>query len=314
MSELVVASTTDAAEDIKRAAGARKLVNEPEPEKEEAEAEPELTAADKQATEARTEEQEEPEPSKKSNFQKRIDKLTRTIYDLKKQVAEQGKGAEEDREAAAEAEAEVEAAEEAKAAEKPKADQFENYEDFVEALADWKADQRIATTLAAQEQKKAQDLQDKAQQAVFDLYNERRDEAKQRYDDFDEVVGRDDLQIPQGVQLLAIEDEKGPDFAYFLGKHPAVAKELCELTPLMAVRKAGQIMDALAGPEPEEEEIVTPKRSSSGRFVAAPASRAPKPIIPVSGSSTKSSVPLDQLEFREYRKIRDQQEKNRYRR
>lgn len=45
-----------------------------------------------------------------------------------------------------------------------------------------------------------------------------------------------------------------------------------------------------------------------------PRSKAPAPIRPLSGSSTKSSVPMDELPYQEYRRLRDQQSKNRYKR
>jgi hypothetical protein len=48
-------------------------------------------------------------------------------------------------------------------------------------------------------------------------------------------------------------------------------------------------------------------------FQRRPVSKAPAPIRPIGGSSTKSSLPLDELPYQEYKREREKQAKARYR-
>jgi hypothetical protein len=94
--------------------------------------------------------------------------------------------------------------------------------------------------------------------------------------------------------LLALPG--GPEATVHLIKNPEARERLANLPDHVAVAAVADLAARL---------------SSSGKRVR---SNAPPPIRPVGGSSTKSSVPLDERPYSEYRKIRDQQEKNRYRR
>lgn len=291
MPEIVVASTTDEQRNIDAAAG---IIEEPKEvtEGEEPEIEPASEAADK--------------PESKSAVQKRIDKLTREKYEYKNKfetleqrlsALETGKPAQKQ---------EVAQPEVVEVAPKPTVDQFASYEEFTEALAEWKLDQKLAKLEAQKEEFKVKQTEQQKVQAVFDGYNKLVAEAMERYDDWDDVVGKA-TNIPEAVGLTIIEMENGPDVAYYLGKNPAVCKKLMSIGPLAAVAEIGKISAALMPTEDVEEDKETVR-------VPKVTTRAKEPIRPVSGSSTKSSVPLDELDYASFRRIRDKQEKEKYRR
>jgi len=296
MPEITVASTTDAQTAIDHAAGVTAEDEKPEvPEGEEPETKPDS-------------ESEEPEKPSKSAVQKRIDKLTREKHearaeaeDLKKKLLEAQRGGKPQPE-------EKPKTEEVKAAAKPKPDDFPTYEDFVEALADWKADQKLHKIEAEKAENAAKQAQKSAADAATDKWNAQIDEAKERYDDFEDVVGKSSL-IPDQVAFAITRMENGTDVAYYLGKHPEVCKKLMKMGNdgdlLLAIAEAGKISGDLMPTEEREED---------GETVPKVTTRAKTPPRPVAGSSTRSTVPVDELPYNEYRRIRDKQEKERYRR
>lgn len=289
MSEVIVASTTDTQADINAAAGAdieeqEKPVEGEEPEE--------------------GEKKPEPDANKKAVAEKRIARLTRegkqkdaAFAELSARMAKLENGGQ----APVKPQAVETKADEPSP--KPKPDQFADYEEYTEALADWKFDQRIAkmeTAAKAEEDKKAVEA---ARTNVVNAWNESVKEAMERYDDFEEIVNRN-AQIPEVVGSAIVEGGM-TDVAYFLGQNPAMCKELMKMTPIQALVKLGEIQHELA-----------PMEATSTEGAPAPKikTRAGEPIRPVAGHSTKSTVPVDELPYSEYRKIRDRQEKERFRR
>lgn len=293
MPEITVASTTDEQKNIDAAAG---VIEEPKvvPEGEEPETEPASEAAEHKES--------------KSAVQKRIDKLTREKYEYKNKfetleqrlaALEQGK-----------TQVKEETAKEEKVTEpddpEPEEESFDDYKKFVKALSAWQYRQERKAEQAKEAENRAKQSEQQKVQAVYDKYNERVTEAQERYDDFDDVVGKS-TPIPQSVVLAIIEMDNGPDVAYYLGKHPEICKKLVGMGQLSAVAEVGRISANLTPTEEVEEgneRITVPKVPT----------RAKEPIRPVSGSSTKSSIPLDELPYAEYARIRAKQEKERYRR
>jgi hypothetical protein len=319
MSELTVASTTDSQKDIEAAAGAAPP--------EEADTQVVETTEETPAEQAETPEPEEkPAKPAKSGFQKRIDTLVREKYEADRRadaLEERLKALERGEKPAAPA-AQPEPVAQQERAVKPKPDdvdkegkpKFANYEEFSEALADWKFDERMAREV---EQAQVQDREAR-QREQFDTYNSRVAEFKLDHPDFDKLLGT--RAIPKAAVNAVIRLGQ-PEVAYFLGQHPEICQELMDNVDddIFVVARIGQIATQIGAPvekDEEEEGIIpagpdTPARiAKTGRI--ARVSSAPAPITPVKGSATKSSVPIDELPYSDYRRIREQQLKNRYRR
>lgn len=226
--------------------------------------------------EADTEDQPEEPKKPKSGFQKRIDKLTKRNYELESRLAELEKTA---REAQPKPESTA-------GAEKPRPENFNTYEDYLEALTDWKADQREAQREAVRQKEE----QEAILKENLTAYSKGVSEARERYEDFDDVVDRDDIMIPQAAQMAIIESPNGADVAYYLGQHPEVAEELQTLSPFGAVMEIGRISQLLA---------------NGGHAAPAPVSKAPAPIRTVSGNSAKSTVPVDEMPYEDYVRMRE---------
>jgi hypothetical protein len=225
--------------------------------------------------------------------QKRMDALARRVYEQQEELDAL-------REAAARKDQKTDAAAGPRPKPTPKdmlADgtsmKYSTYEEYIEDLADWKAEQRLAQNRQAEV---AQAEQERTQ-AIFDTYHSAVRAAKVKYEDFEEVVGQR-LQIPQAAQLAIIEaGQHGPDIAYYLGQHPDLCAELCQLSPARVMARIGQIEGEVAG-----------IRNQTSEARRTPVTRAPAPITPVGGSSSKSAVPIGELSYRDYKRIRDREE------
>jgi hypothetical protein len=241
---------------------------------------PEVKEPEKPAVSEPAESQEQPK-EKRSGWQKRIDKLTARNHQLAKELeAERAKRAEPAEKAATPPEDR-----------EPKMLDFKTVEEFLEARDSWKDRQQV------------KQIEEENRKLVFDTYNDRVEQARGKYEDFDEIVAENSkTQIPQSVYLAVVEMENGPDVAYYLGKHPEVCDELMDMSQLAAVRRIERIAVQLESGKPSE----TPKPNEKPK--------PPAPIAPVGSTATASSVPLDKMAPREFIRIRNQQERDRKRR
>lgn len=160
----------------------------------------------------------------------RVDTLTQLLGN--RQQAEQ-QAAEEVAEAQAE-----------EAPARPRLEDFDfDNEKWSEALGQWTED-RVASI----QQQAARDRQEGAQRAeqeqrrrTAEAFKERQQAARERYDDYDDVVMSDDTIIPANVVDLIIESELGPDLAYYLGENQDEAEKIGRMNPIQAARRIGII-------------------------------------------------------------------------
>lgn len=142
----------------------------------------------------------------------------------------------------------------------PPVDQFESLEAYAEALAEHKAVELIAKREA--EQQRTQ---------FAKAYAEKEEEARDRYDDFEQVVYNPQLPVTSVMAQTIQASDIGPEIAYFLGTHPKEAERIAHLSPFLQAKELGKIEAKLADNPPA-------KKPSS----------APPPISPVTARSTGS--------------------------
>jgi len=147
-------------------------------------------------------------------------------------------------------------------AELPPADQFESPEAYAEALAVRKAEELIAQ----------RELQ-KQRAQIEDAYAEREEDARAKYDDFEQVAYNPNLRVTDVMAETIKASDLGPDLAYWLGSNPKEADRISRLSPLLQAREIGKI-EAKLGAEPPQ------KKTTS----------APEPIRPVSARAVNPGV------------------------
>ena len=144
--------------------------------------------------------------------------------------------------------------------EMPSIDNFESTDAYAEALALRKAEELVA-----------QRDRQKEQAQVVEAYSEREEKARDKYDDFEDVVYNPKLRITDVMAESIQSSENGPDLAYWLGSNPKEAERIARLSPILQAKEIGKIEVRLADNPPV-------KKSTS----------APTPISPVTARSSGS--------------------------
>ena len=143
------------------------------------------------------------------------------------------------------------------ARELPPADQFESVEAYADALAMRKAEELLHQRQIQQQQSQ-----------VLDAYHDREEDARGKYDDFEQVAYNPNLPITNAMADTIRESDIGPDLAYYLGSNPKEADRISKLSPLVQAKELGKLEAKLADSPPT-------KKTSS----------APAPIAPVTARS-----------------------------
>jgi hypothetical protein len=144
----------------------------------------------------------------------------------------------------------------------PPIEQFASPDEYAEVLAERKAEELLARREQARQHSE-----------TLEAYHDREEEARTKYDDFEQVVYNSKLPITDAMAQTIQASEVGPDMAYYLGSNPKEAERISRLTPLAQAKELGKIEAKLADNPPV-------KKTSS----------APAPIAPVTARSSGSSV------------------------
>ena len=248
------------------------LPKAPTPDQNKAE---EATAAEPEGDKPEPTPEEVEKRRESRRFERRIDKLHR---------------------AAAEAKARAELAEkrlsemsQPKAAADDAAPKLEQFDYDPEKYAAAKAE--YATKKAEKEwtEKQRTEATKKHQESLVSSWEEKAEKAADKYDDFEEVVGK--LSPDNPFTQAIMEADAG--LAYYLAKHPKEVERLSELPTVSArIRELGKLEAKLAA-EPEK-----PKAPS----------KAPAPIKPLSGAgNVASDAPSEEDDMKTWMRKRNKQ-------
>ncbi len=142
---------------------------------------------------------------------------------------------------------------------KPTLDQFESYEEFTEALTDWKVDQKL--------EKAAAQTRGSIREADW---SSKVEAAKSSITDWDNVVGSSDVRLRDDIVDAMKEADRGAELLFHMASHPEVCERLNALSPARAAIELGRLEATLDAPAVRR------------------VSNAPAPITPVRGGpSTK---------------------------
>ena len=198
---------------------------------------------------------------KLKGVQKRFDELTREKYDekRKRELVEQKLE-----------ELQKQVAEQKPADAKPKLDDYDTIEEFNEALFDWKIQER-EESLGKNSEMKSKAEQSAEHQATVEASVAYLLEAgATKYDDFQKVAGSVPPAIMGDDMLLALaEIESGADVAYYLGKNPAEAVKLSNLSPVQLGRAIANIEANLSTPIKTPTKLDEPIKPSGNRATVA---------------------------------------------
>jgi hypothetical protein len=161
----------------------------------------------------------------------------------------------------------------AKAAEKqlktpveiPPIEQFASPDEYAEVLAERKAEELLARREQA-----------RMQSEIIESYHDKEEDARNKYDDFEQVAYNPKLPITNEMAQTIQSSDIGPDMAYYLGSNPKEAERISRLSPLQQAKELGKIEAKLADNPPVKK-----------------TSNAPAPIAPVTARSSSGSPAYD---------------------
>ena len=142
----------------------------------------------------------------------------------------------------------------------PPIEQFNSPDEYADALAEKKAEELLARREQA-----------RMQSEIIESYHDKEEDARIKYDDFEQVAYNPKLPITDAMAQTIQASDVGPDMAYYLGSNPKEADRISRLSPLQQAKELGKIEAKLA-----DNPVV--KKTSS----------APAPIAPITARSTGS--------------------------
>lgn len=136
-------------------------------------------------------------------------------------------------------------------------EQFDTYDAYAEALAERKAEELLAKREAARQQAE-----------LLDAYHEREEQARDKYDDFEQVAYNPNLPVTEAMAQSIQASDIGPDVLYWLGSNPNEAARISRLNPILQAKEIGKIEASMSSNPPVRK-----------------TSTAPAPIAPVTARS-----------------------------
>ncbi len=163
----------------------------------------------------------------------------------------------------------------------PTVDQFQTYEDYSMALAEFVAEAKQVEHTAAQQQAHEQQRQAQQQRVQLARWSKTLEEARQHDPKFDETLNLDTpMSLP--MQHLAMESPHGIAILQWLSAHPDDAQRISTLHPAETYREMGKLEARL------EAASSTTENSGPARVVSS----AKAPIKPL-GTSPPAENPFE---------------------
>lgn len=167
---------------------------------------------------------------------------------------------------------------------KPRSEQFDTFEKYTEALAEWKVESRI--------QKAQQEYQKRTEQERFQsskkAFDERAEKAREKFPDYDDLF--ESAPISEAMAPTILESEQGPELAVYLAKNPDVARKIYNLSPREAARELGKI-------EAKLDDLLKPKTVTDAK----------PPLSPVKPKGGTAEGLDDNLDINTWMKRRNKQ-------
>lgn len=161
----------------------------------------------------------------------------------------------------------------------PNISEFQTVEEFAAAMEQW-VDKKVEFKERTKERQQAELRQREAHHEVLAAHEDREDSAREKYADYDTVVGNPKLPITAVMADAIRLSDVGPDVAYFLGQPENVkeAARIAQLPPILQVKEIGRLEAKVQLAPP-----VSAKKPSS----------APDPITPIKAGGTATYTNLN---------------------
>lgn len=168
----------------------------------------------------------------------------------------------------------------------PNVEDYATWDAYETAHEAWKANQgqqnRKPDEKPAEQPAPQPNISSELKYAIEDMQSSF-DEARKKYQDFDQSISAEDLKMPESVVIMVSETDNPGEVAYYLATHK---DEAAEIAAMSAIKQA----KALAAVEKKVlQQGPPPKRKSS----------APPPIEPLDGSGDTHKKTVNEMSFQE---------------
>ncbi|MCK5616762.1 hypothetical protein KAR91_83645 [Candidatus Pacearchaeota archaeon] len=174
---------------------------------------------------------------------------------------------------------------------RPQEEDFEKYDDYIDALTDWKVDVKLDAQATQVKEKEISGETAEAEKA----FKGKLDVAREKYSDFDDIALNINVPITEAIVDILHDTENPGEIAYYLGKNAKECRTIANMTPIQAVRAIDKI-----GAEIAKELAKNPPPVKTEKTVTA----APAPIKPIGSREivTKDPAKMTQPEYEAWRK------------
>ena len=175
---------------------------------------------------------------------------------------------------------------------KPDKDDFKTHEDYLEALTDWKADQKIDKKLADRDQKQKQDTLRAEMERSKKAHLDRVDAFKKTHEDFNDVL-QDiaDFRLSSSLERALLESDNGPELMYEFAKNPAELERINALEPAAQARALGRFESSFQKSSQAKEEAATEVEAKALATEAKPKPKISKAPPPMKTVGSKAGNP-----------------------
>lgn len=221
-----------------------------------------------------SEEDEDAEPKrKKGGFTRKLEKLEAKLAEYEAKFAQKQEPVEQKAEMPSD---------------KPKSEDYENYDEFLEALTDWKVEQ----VAKKNEAKTKEDSYRRQMEALAESYKVKAEQLAKQIPDFEQVIEECDIPVTNVMQQALLESDMGPEVAYYLAKNPEQAEKASKMGLVELNKFIGRIEERL---ESQKSQKVVKKQT-----------QAPAPISPLGNGKTAKAWSLNDpdIPYEEYVKLR----------
>lgn len=192
---------------------------------------------------------------------------------------------------------------------------FDNYESYLKALAEWQANRVMRSAVRAELERIHKQLEE------FEEARNRERIAEEWHATLSEYGGVDNETLKRAEQialhplvsehLLRLGPKEGPLVALYLARHPDEAEKVNRLAEVPEDADPDQIVEASTSVAMALGRISALASSEfpsarTAKTANVAVSKAPRPITPVRGTSTRNQVDPDSMTFDEFVKWREQ--------
>ncbi len=155
----------------------------------------------------------------------------------------------------------------------PKREQFGSYEEFLEARADWRAEQKVDKKFKEREENESRTRTEEKRKKNAEGFIKRAKESG--IEDFEEVMSTSEAIVTDEMSHAIMVSEDGPKVAYHLARNPGEAERIANLPADVQAREVWKLEQKLGSAPAPKKPSSAPAPIKPGGAASAPGDENP---------------------------------------